>query len=143
MKKRISMIVLSMVCTMMVLCACGKEVPKEFDKFVGTWQCGESPIEHEEYYTGFLVLKVEEDTSFRMYDAEAGNPGISGKMDMVSDTEILLICSEEEDFDPAPTWDSMEMEENFTYEFVSENELHLTFEGDEITSTLVFTKQNN
>ena len=124
-----------------VLCACGKQDTVDFGllkPFIGAWQCSSSPLEHEEYYTGFLVMKVEEDGSFRMYDAEAGNPGISGRLDIISDSELILICDTEDDFDPPPTWEDMTEEQTITYEFVSESELHLVFENNGSMSTLVF-----
>lgn len=41
----------------------------------------------------------KEDGSFSIYDAEAGNPGICGKMKIDSEDTITLICDDNEDFD--------------------------------------------
>ena len=126
----------------MMLCACGKksEGLEANPEFVGRWQCAEAPLEYPDYYTGYLVWAIEEDGSFSMFDAEAGNPGIAGMIQNISENELELACNTEDDFDPPVTWESMGETQIFTYEFVTDQELRVTFASEEGDSTLVFTK---
>ncbi len=124
MRKNILKLLLSVVMIMAMIGACGKGKTVDaslLKPLIGEWQCAETPVEHEDYYTGFLVLRIQEDGSFRMYDAEAGNPGISGELESLSDTEMVLNCNTEDDFDPPPTWEDMSEKQMITYKFVSEN----------------------
>lgn len=140
MKKRKSIIVM-LIC-IMVLCSCGKkrEGEEKLLAFEGSWQCAETSLEHPEYYTGYLVWVINEDGSFSMYDAEAGNPGITGNMEIISDKELRLCCDEEDDFDPPVTWESMEKTHIVTYEFITEKELRVTLTSEAWSSTLIFIK---
>ena len=141
MKKHCIQIICFVLC-IFSLVACGKQnVNSHVEAFVGSWSCAESPIEHEDYYTGFIMLYIEEDGSFRMTDVEAGNPVISGKIEVVSDTELVLKCDTEDDFDPPPTWTSMEEEQVVVYSFAEDGALHLSYESEEGTSTLVFLQE--
>ena len=126
--------------SIMILCACGKtdEGLTNHPEFVGRWQCAEAPLENPDYYTGYLMWMVNEDGSFSMYDAEAGNPGITGKMQIISEKELQLECDLEEDFDPPVTWENMEGNQTFTYEFVGDKEIRVTFTSEGGQSTLVF-----
>lgn len=63
------------------------EPDQRLASFVGEWRCGETLLETDECYSGYLALRVEEDGEFSMYDEEAGNPGISGLMEYSSDNE--------------------------------------------------------
>ena len=130
-----------MICIIM-LCACGKESEglEGHPEFLGKWQCAEAPLEHPDYYTGYLMWVINEDGSFTMYDAEAGNPGIQGNMQIVSDTELEFVCDTEEDFDPPVTWESMEETQVVSYKFTNDTEIQVTFASDEGDSTLVFSK---
>ncbi len=95
--KRKGLLVMMPILSVIVLSACGSEKPEagntsaEPDQrqasFVGEWRCGETLLETDECYSGYLALRVEEDGEFSMYDEEAGNPGISGLMEYSSDNE--------------------------------------------------------
>ena len=86
-----------LILSVIILSACGSEKPEadntsvepdqRRDSFVGEWRCGETLLETDECYSGYLALRVEEDGEFSMYDEEAGNPGISGLMEYSSDNE--------------------------------------------------------
>ena len=134
-------LVLVLIC-MMVLCSCGKksEGLENISVFEGKWQCTETPLEHPEYYTGYLMLVINKDGSFSMYDAEAGNPGIKGTIQIISDKEIELRCNTEDDFDPPVTWESMEEMQVVSYKFTLDKELRVSLMPEEGKSTLVFTK---
>ena len=106
--------------------------------FVGEWSCRETPLEDKDYYTGYLGLYIEDNGEFSMYDIEAGNPGISGKIYIESDREMILKCDESDDFDPPATWSDMECKQVITYNFISKNELQLVFKKGNTKSTLVF-----
>ena len=123
--------------------ACGQKRPADLsmDLFIGEWACEEHPLENETYYTGFIMMDIQEDGSFRMFDAEAGNPVISGDLSLLSEQELVFRCSTEEDFDPPPTWQSMDEEQEIAYSFTEDGNLHLTYQGGEAASTLVFVKQ--
>ena len=75
-----------------------------------------------------------------MYDAESGNPGITGDIQIISDQELRLYCNVEDDFDPPVTWESMEKTQVAVYEFITDKELRVTLVSEEWSSTLVFTK---
>lgn len=127
-----------------LLCACAKEESGDLEpipeEFLGEWECGDSPLENPDYYTGFLKLRVLEDGYFSMYDVEAGNPGICGDIEILSDKELQLNGNTEEEFSPPPTWEEMQENQILTYQFVSEDELYLTFEKDDGNSTLIFNR---
>ena len=126
----------------LMLCACGKteEGADEFHVFEGRWQCAETPLEHPAYYTGYLMWVINKDGSFSMYDAEAGNPGITGDIQILSDRELRLICNTKDDFDPPVTWENMEETQMVSYAFITDKELHVSLVSEEWESTLVFTK---
>ena len=142
--KTIKTLIIFVICTIL-LCSCSQtsEGLENYPEFVGKWQCAEAPAEHPEFYTGYLMWRINDDGSFSMYDAEAGNPGISGNLKVVSENELKLECNMEEDFDPPVTWEDMEGNQTFAYEFAADDELRVTFtHGDgEWVSTLTFTKE--
>lgn len=140
MKKRKSIAVI-LLCVM-ALCACGKKNAglEDYPELIGRWQCAEAPLEHPDYYTGYLMWAINEDGSFSIYDAEAGNPGIAGELQIVSDKEIQLNCNTEDGFDPPVTWEDMKETQAVIYEFVEEKEIHVTFAAEEGDSTLIFYK---
>lgn len=145
MKKKIVVyvvVILVMLISVTGLCACGKTNKGlgNNPEFVGKWQCAKNPLEHSDYYTGYLVWAIEEDGSFTMHDAEAGNPGIAGNLAVISKNEIQLNCNTEDDFDPPVTWESMKETQVLTYAFETEKELRITFASETGDSTLVFTK---
>ena len=143
MKNRsIKAIIILLICVMMITaCGRGSAADGNMDFLIGEWKCEENPLENEAYYTGFIVLNIQEDGSFRMYDAEAGNPVISGDLEILSDKELVLKCSTEDDFDPPPTWQSMKEEQEIAYSFAEDGKLHMTYKEGETASTLVFVKQ--
>ena len=143
MKKRsIKALFLLLLCGVMIT-ACGqKNAGKEnMDLFAGKWQCEEHPLQNEEYYTGFIMMSVQEDGSFRMSDVEAGDPVISGDLEFLSDKDLVLKCNTEDDFDPPPTWKTMKEEQKVTYSFTEDGKLHMTYQDGAGESTLVFVKQ--
>lgn len=133
-----------------VLCGCGEkpELNEEALKpLIGEWDCQESPYEErgqEDYtYVGYFTLRVEEDGSFSMYDAEAGNPGISGMMYPETDGSVQLDC-DTDDFDPPLCWNDLKKDSVIYASFGEENGnevLYLAFANDERdTYTLVFDR---
>ena len=139
MKKNCTKII-CLVLFLFLLSACGKK-NSDLEAFVGTWSCGETPVEHEDYYTGFIMLYIEEDGSFRMTDVEAGNPVISGEIEVLSETELVLKCDTEDDFDPPVTWGDMNEIQVIAYEFSTDQELRVTYTSEEGDSTLIFIKE--
>lgn len=129
--------IILLLCILMTT-ACGQ---KNIDVFVGEWKCEDHPVENEDYYTGFIMMYIQENGSFRMTDVEAGNPVISGCLEYVSDTVLVLKCNAEDDFDPPPTWQSMDEEQEIEYSFTEDGKLQMTYKDGEVTSTLVFVKQ--
>ena len=140
--RNIKAIIILLLCVMMIT-ACGQKRAEDgnMDFLIGEWKCEENPLENEAYYTGFIVLNIREDGSFRMYDAEAGNPVISGNLECLSEQCLVLKCSMEDDFDPPPTWQSMEEEQEIAYSIAEDGKLHMTYKEGETASTLVFVKQ--
>ena len=102
-------IIIVLVLCIALFCSCSpkSEGLGNRPEFVGKWQCADAPAEHPEYYTGYLKWNIDEDGSFSMYDAEAGNPGISGELQILSDKELEFDCNTEDDFDPPVTWEDM------------------------------------
>ena len=136
-----SMIIVVLCVIMLTACGQKNNVEVDMELFVGKWQCEENPLDNEEYYTGFIMMYIEEDRTFRMSDVEAGNPVISGELEFLSDKELVLKCSTEDDFDPPPTWQSMSEEQEVEYSFTEDGKLHMTYKEGEESSTLVFVKQ--
>lgn len=123
--KKICLIIISLI-----LCACYTTPQLE-----GTWRCEKSPLENKDIYTAYLTLEIDKDLSFNMYDAEAGNPVIRGKMIKKDDT-LTLQCDHLDDFDPPASWESMKATETIHYYFKN-NKLYLKYNN----STLVFYKK--
>ena len=128
--KKINKLLLALL--LVGLVGCQKQ--SNIDLFVGKWDANESLLEDSEVYTGFLRLRVEEDNTFSI------NPGISGTMDIIYDEELVLDC-DTEDFDPPPGWMGIEYQQNINYQFVSDNELRLTYIKDNQSYTLIFTRE--
>jgi len=114
---------------------------------IGVWDCQERPLEDagkEDYrYVGYLILRVEEDGTFSMYDAEAGNPGISGTMYPEEDGTVLLAC-DEDDFDPPHCWAGIKENSRLQFDITKAGEtevLHLAYTDEEgRTNTLAFDR---
>jgi hypothetical protein len=54
---------------------------------------------------------------------------------------MILKCTTEDDFDPPPTWQSMNEEQEITYSLAEDGKLYMTYKEGEAASTLVFVKQ--
>lgn len=112
------------------LCSCGTEVPAAL---TGEWECQDSSYGCEAGY-GYLALRIEENGHFSLYDAEAGNPGISGTMKGAADalTGTVEISCESDDFDPPACW---EIEEKDTLEFeaVTPGRIKLSHNGKSLS----------
>lgn len=120
--KKIFLIIISLI-----LCACHTTPQLE-----GTWTCEKSPLENKDIYTAYLTLEIDKDLSFNMYDAEAGNPVIRGKMIKKDDT-LTLQCDHLDDFDPPASWEATET----IHYYFKNNKLYLKYNN----STLVFYKK--
>ncbi len=143
MKNRNLKIVFVLLLCVTIITSCGQRSSDDVntDLLIGEWKCEDHPLKNEEYYTGFIMMHVQKDGSFRMTDAEAGNPVISGDLKVLSDKELVLKCSTEEDFDPPPTWQSMNEEQEIAYSLMEDGKLQMTYKEGEAASTLVFVKQ--
>ena len=141
-KKSVNAIIIVLLCIIMIT-VCVQKSTEDVNKdlFIGEWKCEDHPLQNEVYYTGFITMYIQKDGSFRMSDAEAGNPVISGNLEFLSDKVLILKCSTEEDFDPPPTWQSMNEEQEIRYTLTEEGKLHLTYKEKDAASTLVFVKQ--
>jgi hypothetical protein len=143
MKNRSIKTMIILVLCIITIAACGQKNTDvvDMDLFIGEWKCEAHPLENEEYYTGFIMMNIQEKGAFRMSDVEAGNPVISGKLEFLSDKNLVLKCSTEDDFDPPPTWQSMSEEQEIEYSFTEDGKLHMTYKEGESLSTLVFVRQ--
>ena len=94
--------------------------------FVGLWSC--EPLASDRITdTGFYELRVEENGEFSLYDAGAGNPGISGTFGNVTEDQMDAVF-DTEDFDPPFCWELDETGATFDY-MVSEGEIKLGYDG--------------
>ena len=119
---------------------CGSD--RKIEPFCGEWNCQENAVGNDEIYTGYMELDVQEDGSFSIFDAEAGNPGITGKMKIDSDDALTLYCDDNVDFDPPATWETMDKTQQIQYVFSDENTLQLTCANGKEKSTLIFERKN-
>jgi hypothetical protein len=71
---------------------------------IGEWNC-RSLASDQITATEFYHLSIQPSGSFSLYDQEAGNPGISGKMTPKKGTNQLKISCTTDDFDPPVCWD--------------------------------------
>lgn len=133
-----------------ILDACGPQLNKEaLAPFVGSWDCQDRALEErsteDALYVGYLSLRVEEDGTFSLYDVEAGNPGMAGKL-YPDDGGIIRLDCEADDFDPPYLWYILGITEDgqLKYSFHEEDGtelLHLSYENDRgSVSTLVFER---
>ena len=140
------------VAALLACSSCGNDKAVNKDAlapFIGEWDCQESTLEergNEDYsYVGYLDLRVEEDGTFSMYDGEAGNPGMYGKMYPETDGTVELDCAEN-DFDPPYHWYilGMDTEDQLQYSFHEDNGTELLYlsykSGGGSVSTLVFER---
>lgn len=114
------------------------------ESFAGVWECEENPLNDPNHYTGYLKLEVSLQGEFSVYDAETGDPGLSGSLVILSDSRLQLLCSREGGFNPPPTWDSMQAEQELSYKFTTKSagKLRLTYRDEQTgeSSTLIFNK---
>ncbi len=99
---------------LVVVCGCGSFHAGVPDAFVGQWTCEELASDGKTD-TGFYELYIEEDGFFSLYDAAAGNPGISGQMG--NDTGSRIECRfDTDDFDVPYCWDIKSAKDVLEYE---------------------------
>lgn len=127
-------------CCILMITGCTHE-SKAAEKLQGEWHCAATPPNNQNIYTGYMKMKVDKDGSFTIYDAEAGNPGIEGKIKVDSDTDLTLDCEESDDFDPPATWETMRKRQKIVYSFKDNNTLQLTYVKGSYQSVLVFKRQ--
>lgn len=107
---------------------------------VGQWQCESGTLEDPSDYVGYFAMYINSDGTFSMYDAEAGNPGIAGRMSILSDDQLQFSDLNKEDFDPPCSWQSMACDQVITYKMEDDDTLWLSYTDEETgsTSTLIF-----
>ena len=108
--------------------------------FLGSWQCEETPLERDDIYTGYLHLEVQDDSSYSMYDIEAGNPGIEGTLEIQTEDTMVIHIHETVDTDLPGGWETMSMDQQLTYRFTEDGKLEMSLADDEGTVTLVFVR---
>ena len=108
--------------------------------FLGGWQCEETPLERQDIYTGYLHLEVQDDSSYSMYDIEAGNPGIEGTLEIQTEDTMVIHIHETVDTDLPGGWETMSMDQQLTYRFTEDGKLEMSLADDEETVTLVFVR---
>lgn len=147
--KKVSLFLLTLLISLTCLTGCSENtLDKEaLEPFIGEWDCREATLEETGdegcLYVGYLQMYVTEDGYFSMYDAEAGNPGISGYLYPSADGTASLEC-DGEDFDPPFCWIGMGKKTDLTYTMTEEDgqmRLDLTYTNkSEETATLVFDR---
>ena len=127
MKKRVLLITTLVIVAIMAFTACGSAVP---DRLVGDWNCDDTPSGNN-MYVGFYAMTIESNGNFSIYDAEAGNPGISGTMkgDDTGKLVILELKCDTEDFDPPICWPNLKPNSRVRYKIVDENTIKLGYVG--------------
>lgn len=138
-----------LVCMIFCLTGCGtsekEKLPGTEDAallkpFLGSWQCEETPLERDDIYTGYLHLEVQDDSSYSMYDIEAGNPGIEGTLEIQTEDTMVIHIHETVDTDLPGGWETMSMDQQLTYRFTEDGKLEMSLADDEETVTLVFVR---
>ncbi|MGN0735741.1 MAG: hypothetical protein ACI4LP_08045 [Anaerovoracaceae bacterium] len=108
------------------------------EEFRGGWECEETTLEDPESYTGYLHLEVSDDGSYSMYDISAGNPGIEGWLEVLSDTELILHIKKTVDTDIPVEWEGISYDQEMKYCFTDDGKLQISYDDGKQTSTLVF-----
>lgn len=118
-------IMLLMAAVLMTACG-GPAVP---ERLIGEWQC-DSMASDQVTETGFYKLRIDEDGAFSLYDAEAGNPGISGTMngDDTGKIGILELSCDDADFDPPSCW-VINKECRLRYKILDNKTIRLGYSG--------------
>ena len=140
--KKNQIVIIFTIVVMILTAGCTGNAKETIKPFCGNWKCQDTALETEEYYTGYMELYVKENGKFSIFDAEAGNPSISGKIEIDSDNRMTLFCDDENDFDPPATWEEMETTQQIGYCFVDDQTLELTYTDGTYTSTLVFERDS-
>ena len=112
------------------------------EEFLGGWECEETTLEDPNSYTGYLHLEVSDDGSYSMYDISAGNPGIDGWLEVLSDTELILHIEKTVDTDIPVEWKGISYDQEMKYCFTDDGKLQITYDNGQKTSTLVFYRLN-
>lgn len=107
---------------------CGS--PKVPERLIGQWECAD--LASDGYTdTSFYALTIEKDGTFSLYDAGAGNPGISGTMkgDDTGKLGILELTCNEDDFDPPVCWSKMQTKSRVRYKIMADDTIRLGYVG--------------
>ena len=126
---------------MAAITGCAGTAPEAVKPFLGEWNCQENASGSDEIYTGYMELDVHKDGSFSIFDAEAGNPGITGKLEIDSEDQLTLYCDDNADFDPPATWETMDKIQKIQYAFSDADTLQLTYGKGKEKSTLIFERE--
>lgn len=113
----------------------GKPIAEEFR---GGWECEETTLENPDGYTGYLHLEVSDDGTYSMYDIGAGNPGIEGWIEVISENELILHIKKTADTDIPDDWDGISFDQEMKYRFTEDGKLQIVYDDGQQTSTLVF-----
>ena len=103
----------------------------------GRWKC-EREICRDVWQVGYLELEIRKNGRFHSVDVGAGNPGIKGKMKILSDRKIRIDCSGDPDFDPY--WKDLKQKDTVYFRLLSERELRVYHRTGKNRSTLVFKR---
>ena len=142
-------LMICLVCMTFCLTGCGtsekEKLPGTDDAallkpFLGSWQCEETPLERDDIYTGYLHLEVQNDSSYSMYDIEAGNPGIEGTLEIQTGDTMVMHIHKTVDTDLPGGWETMSMDQQLTYRFTEDGKLEMSLADGEETVTLVFVR---
>ena len=142
-------LMICLVCMIFCLTGCGtsekEKLPGTEDAallkpFLGSWQCEETPLERDDIYTGYLHLEVQDDSSYSMYDIEAGNPGIEGTLEIQTEDTMVIHIHETVDTDLPGGWETMSMDQQLRYRYTEDGKLEMSLADDEGTVTLVFVR---
>ena len=142
-------LMICLVCMIFCLTGCGtsekEKLPGTEDAallkpFLGSWQCEETPLERDDIYTGYLHLEVQDDSSYSMYDIEAGNPGIEGTLEIQTEDTMVMLIHKTVDTDLPGGWETMSMDQQLTYRFTEDGKLEMSLTDGEETVTLVFVR---
>ena len=138
--KKIKLFVVLCICMILFAGCRNREQEKYMKKLAGDWNCEKSPLESKDIYTGYLVMHINKNGKFTMYDAEAGNPGIQGKMESVKKDQLVLNCSRFGTFDPPSGWKKMKKKQTISYKLKGKQKLYMLYKNGKDKVTLVFDR---
>ena len=133
-----------MVVTCLLLYGCqpgGEDVSSESSapiELIGEWQGEEMSLDGKRY-TGFYAFDIEKNGEFSLYDAEAGNPGVEGKINQYDRESLKIKTRSEADFDVPAEWSGLNHSDTLLYEIKGEK-LYMSYKDKQEKHTLVFTK---